>query len=91
MQPTWVKHLPDLFVAAGLNQVKSHRCSGNNHQLFALHECNLVIYDLITQRKGDSEDAKLVSELVSAAAKESKDGAMYVFQRLNVVGRKELA
>ena len=55
-----------------------------------MHECNLLIYDMIAQRSAGtgSEQAKEISRMVPKAASESKGGAMFAFSRLTVVGRK---
>lgn len=54
-----------------------------------MHECNLLIYDMIAQRAGaESEHAKEISQLVTEAARESKGGVMFAFSRLTVVGKK---
>lgn len=55
-----------------------------------MHECNLLIYDMIAQRSAGngSELAMEITRLVPEAASESKGGAMFAFSRLTVIGRK---
>ena len=58
-----------------------------------MHECNLLIYDMIAQKSIGTTDAKAkqFSELVMQAARESKHGVMFTFPRLTVVGRKAIS
>lgn len=86
--PKWPSQLPDLFQGQGLAQVEAHRVDANPHQEFAMHQCNLLIYDMIAQRGASSAQAKEISSLVPEAAHETKGGAMFAFSRLTVVGRK---
>ena len=86
--PKWPSQLPNLFQGQGLAQVEAHRVDANPHQEFAMHQCNLLIYNMIAQRGASSAQAKEISSLVPEAAHESKGGAMFAFSRLTVVGRK---
>lgn len=86
--PKWPSQLPGLFSDQGLAQVEAHRIDASPHQEFAMHECNLLIYDMIAHRGATSAQAKEISNLVPKAARESKGGAMFAFSRLTVVGRK---
>lgn len=88
--PQWPSQLPGLMADQGLMQVEAHRVNANPHQEFAMHECNLLIYDMIAQRSAGngSEMAKEITRLVPEAASESKGGAMFTFSRLTVIGRR---
>lgn len=88
LRANWVSDLPALFVEEGLEHVNPHRCVGSDHHSYAMHECNLLIYDMIMQRKGSSAQAEKISGLLPEALRESREGAMIRFERLNVVGRK---
>ncbi|TGO59554.1 hypothetical protein BCON_0043g00120 [Botryotinia convoluta] len=58
-------------------------------QEFAMHECNLLIYDMIAHSgAGIGDQANEISRLVPEAARESKGGVMFAFPRLTVIGRK---
>ena len=84
---SWVKDLPVVFAEEGFEQVESYSCMGSGHHSFAMHECNLLIYDMVNLH-GPRPEAEKISNLVPEAAMESRNGAMYTFERLVVVGRK---
>ncbi|MCJ1252157.1 hypothetical protein MMC30_009396 [Trapelia coarctata] len=86
--PQWPSQLPGLFSEQGLAQVEAHRIDARPYQEFAMHECNLLIYDMIAQRGASGAEAKEISRLVPEAARESKEGVMFAFSRLTVVGQK---
>lgn len=86
--PAWPDQLPDIFAAEGLTHVKAHRVKAAPHLEYAMHHCNLMMYDMIAQRAGDGTKAKEIRELVPKAAAESRKGAVFAFPRITVVGRK---
>lgn len=86
--PKWPSQLPGFFNDQGLTQVEAHVIGASPNQEFAMHECNLLIYDMIAQRGASSAQGKKISSLVPEAAHESKKGGMFAFSRLTVVGRK---
>ena len=87
LNASWVKDLPAVFAAEGFEQVESCNCMGSGHHSFAMHECNLLIYDMVNEH-GPRPEAEEISKLVPEAAWESRNGAMYKFERLVVIGRK---
>ncbi|KAK1143257.1 hypothetical protein N8T08_006957 [Aspergillus melleus] len=86
--PAWPDQLPEIFAKEGLLDVKAHRVQALPHLEYAMHHCNLMIYDMIAQRAANGAKAKEIMELVPKAAAESRKGAMFAFPRITVVGRK---
>ena len=88
--PRWPRQLRELFEKEGLGQVRTDTASAAPHIEYAMHECNLLIYEMIAQKSADATDAraKEFSALVLEAARESKHGVMFAFPRVTVVGRK---
>lgn len=91
LRATWVKSLPELLEQEGLMHVRAEYCLPNDTVEYAMHECNLLIYDMIIQAKGQSETAEKISKLIPAAGAETKNGVMIRFKRLNVIGMKPVA
>ena len=87
LRASWVKDLPAVFASEGLKQVEAHTRKGSDHHSFAMHICNLLIYDTVTRQSSRSE-AQRISSLVPEASKETRDGAMITFERITVTGRK---
>ena len=77
--PKWPTRLEDLFDNEGLEDVKEHRVEADLYQEFAMHECNLLIYNMIAPRAGSGERAQEILSLIPKAARESKGGAMFAF------------
>ena len=53
-----------------------------------MHQCGLLIYEIMMGQLAEGEKAEEIRELIPQAVKESNDGAMFSFQRLNVIGQK---
>ena len=82
-----MKNLPGFLAQEGMEDVDSHVCRGSNEYEFAMHECNLLIYDMVT-RESPPADAEKISALVPKAAVETRNGAMISFERIAVIGRR---
>lgn len=86
--PAWPDQLPGIFASEGLTNIKAHRVKAAPHLEYAMHHCNLMMYDMIAQRAGDGAKAREIMDLVPKAAAESRRGAVFAFPRITVVGRK---
>ena len=87
LSASWVKVLPAVFAEGVFEHVESYSCTGSGHYSFAMHERNLLIYDLFNQRGSRTETEK-ISSLVPEAAWESRKGAPFAFERLLEIGQK---
>ncbi|KAL4947724.1 hypothetical protein BDW69DRAFT_189923 [Aspergillus filifer] len=86
--PQWPGHLGDYFRAEGLTEVLVHRVAeAPRHLEFAMHQCNLLMYEMFASRAPGPE-AKEILDWVPRAADETRLGAMFAFERLAVVGCK---
>ncbi|KAH8763616.1 hypothetical protein F5883DRAFT_110602 [Diaporthe sp. PMI_573] len=86
----WVKNLPRDFEEEGLEDVVADWKTGSQHTLMAMHWCNMPLYEMIEKqlRAANDEKADLFRRLSEGSIQESLAGAMYVFDRVVVVGRK---
>ncbi|ROW07944.1 hypothetical protein VMCG_03407 [Cytospora schulzeri] len=86
----WVDTLPRVFEAEGLRDVVVDRRTGDPHTLLAMHWCNMNVYEMFERklRPVDPEKADELVRLIQGGLRESEMGAMFVFDRINVVGRK---
>lgn len=86
----WVRTLPQVFEAEGLLDVVVDRQTGDAHTLMAMHWCNMSVYEMFERklRPADPEKADEFVRLIQGGLKESEGGAMFVFDRMIVVGRK---
>lgn len=86
----WVRTLPQVFEAEGLLDVVVDRQTGDAHTLMAMHWCNMSVYEMFERklRPADPEKADEFVRLIQGGLKESEGGAMFVFDRIIVVGRK---
>lgn len=88
LSPTWVPKLVGLFEDEGLQQVKSDVRDAPLHLALAMHECNLLIHELVARKTKNADVAKGLSSLIPQAAQETRDGSCWAFTRWNVIGRK---
>ena len=88
LSPTWVPSLAALFTDGGLRDVQSDVRDAAPHLALAMHECNLLIHELIARK---TQNESLVQELTSfmpEIAKETREGSCWAFTRRVVIGRK---
>lgn len=88
MQASWAKSLPDVFCNEGMHLVEVHSGRADPSLWYAMHQCSLLLYDIIISKTAHGKDADQLRSLIPAAVAESGEGAMLTFQRLNVVGQK---
>lgn len=87
--PQWPDHLGAYFDREGLTAVETHRLQAAPlHLEFAMHQCNLLMYDMIASRVAEGSRSQQIRALIPKAAEESRPGAMYALGRVTVVGRK---
>lgn len=92
LAPTWVAELGALFEAAGLEEVESDiREAPAPYLNFAVHECNLLIPELVMRATQNQELARQLGDIMPQALEQTKLGAAWTFARRTVVGRKRHA
>jgi hypothetical protein len=88
LKPTWVPKLTESFSQAGLEEVESDLREAKPHLALALHECGLMIPELIARKTQNEQVAQGIKELLPKVAEETRAGSCWAFTRWNVVGRK---
>ncbi|PYH86371.1 hypothetical protein BO82DRAFT_397547 [Aspergillus uvarum CBS 121591] len=89
--PQWPDQLGAYFAREGLTAVETHRVQAAAtapHLEFAMHQCNLLMYEMIASRAAEGSRAQQIRTLIPRVVGESKRGAMYVMHRV-VVGQKK--
>lgn len=89
-RPNWVARLPDLFQAAGLQNVQKDVRDPPGYLAFEMHETMLLLHELVVRSTGNKEIAKAVDSLFDRALSEGKNGACWAFTRWTTVGRKPI-
>jgi len=91
LKPTWISNLPDIFAKGGFEEVQSDVKEALPHLALAMHECNLVIHELVVKQTQNESVAKELKRLLPEVAKETREGACWAFTRWVVIGKKPLA
>ncbi|CAJ2505409.1 Uu.00g128030.m01.CDS01 [Anthostomella pinea] len=72
LNPTWQKDLPDLFSDSGFVDVETDVCDAPSHLAFMLHECSLMIHELIARKTQNERMAKELAHLLPRSVDETK-------------------
>jgi hypothetical protein len=84
-----VPQLASLFFSGGqLHDVQTDVRDAPGQLTIAMHECNLMLHELLSRTTRDESMAKELERLLTEAATETRDGACWAFTRLTVIGRK---
>lgn len=71
----WVMKLPEIYTAAGFVGVEVDKNGCAPHMAFMLHECGLMIYELIYRKTKNEKMQQDLSRLLPLALQETKSGA----------------
>ncbi|KAG8166174.1 hypothetical protein KVR01_004726 [Diaporthe batatas] len=88
LAPTWVPNMPKLFVDAGLKNTISDVRDAPPYMAFLMHECGLMIHELVARQTGNQEVAKALQSLMAEVVEETKRGAWWAFTRWTVLATK---
>ncbi|ROW17079.1 hypothetical protein VPNG_01298 [Cytospora leucostoma] len=88
LSPEWVPSLPKLFAESGLVNTESDDREMPAALAYFIHECNLMIHELLIRQTQNKEVAKTVGDLMPEVTAETKKGAWWAFTRWTVIGRK---
>jgi hypothetical protein len=88
LKPTWVPKLPDFFSNAGLEAVESDVREAKPYLALAMHECGMMIPELIARKIKNKDVAQGIHELLPKCSEETRAGSFWAFTRWNVIGRK---
>jgi hypothetical protein len=88
LTPHWIPKLLTLFEERDLKDVVADVRDAPGYMAYTLHECVLMVYDMISQKAEKEEAAQNQRKIFSAVLKETKDGGYQVWTRWTVIGRK---
>ena len=88
LSPTWVPSLVAFFTDVGLRDVQSDVRDASPHLALAMHECNLLIHELIARKTQNEYVGQELTRLMPEIEKETREGSCWAFTRWVVVGRK---
>ncbi|KAH8157532.1 hypothetical protein CIB48_g10717 [Xylaria polymorpha] len=78
-----------MFAAVGgLDQVEEDLREAPSHLAISMHECNLMLHELLARTTKNEAMAKELEGLLVRVADETRKGACWAFTRFTVVGRK---
>jgi hypothetical protein len=87
-KPTWVTKLPDIFAAAGFIETEVDKNDCQPHMAFILHECGLMIHELIYRKTKNEKMQKELGRLLPLAVEETRNGVYTTAVRWTVIGKK---
>lgn len=88
LNPDWVTKLPDMFAAAGFTETEADKCDCPPHMAFILHECGLMIHELIYRKTKNDKMQRELGRLLPLAVEETRNGAYTTAVRWTVIGKK---
>ncbi|KAK2617041.1 hypothetical protein QQS21_000135 [Conoideocrella luteorostrata] len=88
LSPTWVSNLPNQFQEGGFEQVQADTRNAPGYMALAMHECNLIIHELLVRKTKNTTVKQELTRLIPEAAQETRDGSCWAFTRWSVVGKK---
>lgn len=90
-KPTWVMKLPENYAAAGFVGVEVDKNDCAPNMAFMLHECGLMIYEIIYRKTKNENMQQKLGRLLPLALQETKRGVYTTAVRWTVVGMKPKA
>lgn len=87
-KPTWVTKLPDIFAAVGFTETEVDKNDCPPHMAFILHECGLMIHELIYRKTKNEKMQKELGRLLPLAVEETRNGVYTTAVRWTVIGKK---
>lgn len=88
LTPTWMPQLAKFFSEAGLEHVQRDHKEPRSHLAMYIHECQLLLHELIARQARNTELLEKVQQLLPKVAEETRDGAHYAWAVITVVGMK---
>ncbi|ETS77329.1 hypothetical protein PFICI_11203 [Pestalotiopsis fici W106-1] len=88
LNPTWVPDLPKIFSHCGLQDVDADVHVTPPHWAYLMHECGLIMHELIARKTRNEQMAAELKRLVPLAVEETKKGAYLATTKYAITGRK---
>ncbi|KAK7698016.1 hypothetical protein SLS64_013005 [Diaporthe eres] len=86
--PAWVTKLPDIFAAVGFTDTEVDKNDCPPHMAFILHECGLMIHELIYRKTKNEKMQKELGRLLPLVVEETRNGVYTTAVRWTVIGKK---
>lgn len=86
--PQWVPELPEILAEAHFRDVECDRRDAKPHHAFAMHLCNLMIYNMVVAQQGHTKEVEEIRRVVPQVAAESRRGVMVACSRSTIIARK---
>lgn len=74
LKPTWVTKLPEIYAGAGFIEVEVDTNDCPPHMAFMLHECGLMIHELIYRKTKNEKMRQELGRLLPLAVEETRNG-----------------
>ncbi|KAB8276274.1 hypothetical protein BDV30DRAFT_246578 [Aspergillus minisclerotigenes] len=84
LSPTYVPSLASRFEAAGFENVKSEARDAPPHLALAMHECNMLISEILARKAKNEKVMEMVKELLPRIETETREGSCWAFTRWSV-------
>jgi hypothetical protein len=74
---------------AGFKNIQSDVRDAPAYMAVAMHDCNLVIHELISRKTHNTEASQAIQRLMPEVAHETRAGSFWAFTRWTVIGKKQ--
>ncbi|KAI1761228.1 S-adenosyl-L-methionine-dependent methyltransferase [Hypoxylon sp. FL1150] len=88
LQATWISNIAEYLTEAGFEDVETDLRDPQPHLAFMMHECQLVLHELITRQTRNESVRKEVQRLLPLVEEQTVAGASTDIPRRNVIGKK---
>lgn len=88
LNPTWVPDLPNIFSDRGLVDVDADVHTTPPHWAYLMHECGLIMHELIARKTQNEQLAAELKRLVPLAVEETRKGAYLATTKYAITGKK---
>lgn len=88
LNPTWVPDLPKIFSDCGLLDVDADVHATPPHWAYLMHECSLIMHELIARKTQNEHMATELKRLIPLAVEETRKGAYLATTKYAITGKK---
>ena len=88
LNPTWVPDLPKIFSDCGLLDVDADVHATPPHWAYLMHECGLIMHELIARKTQNEHMATELKRLIPLAVEETRKGAYLATTKYAITGKK---
>ncbi|KAI1396141.1 UMTA methyltransferase family protein [Hypoxylon fuscum] len=88
LNATWIPDLPQIFSDQGLVAVEGNTHETPAHWAFLMHECGLIMHELVARQTGNEKMAEEVRELLPRVLSDTREEVHIIVTKHAVIGRK---